>query len=75
MRKSIIVGLLCLALFLATCVGGIVATVSQKVSHIAGTETKSVWPSGDDGGSVKPFVRLCGDEGGSPKPFNNQTGP
>jgi len=42
MRKSIIVGLLCLATFLAAYVGGIIATVPQTISPVAGTTTKSI---------------------------------
>jgi len=74
MKKSI-VGLLFLAIVLAAHIGGIIAAIPQTVSFTADTETKSVWPSGDQGGSQKPFVRPCGDEGGPSKPFNNQTGP
>jgi len=76
MRKNIIVGLLCLVIFLAAYVGGIIVTVPQTISYVADSETKSIRPSGDEGGSLKPFVRFCGDEGGSGKPFSqNQTGP
>lgn len=76
MRKSIIVGLLCLVTLLAAYVGGIIAAVPQTISYVADSETKSMWPSGDEGSSQKPFVRFCGDEGGSGKPFSqNQTGP
>lgn len=78
MRKNIIVGLLCLVIFLAAYVGGIIVTVPQTISYVADRETKSVWTSCDQSGSQEPFVSFCGDEGGPAKPFTqtgNQTGP
>jgi hypothetical protein len=74
MRKKIIVGLLCLAMFLAAYVGGIVATTPPIISCGQNTLDRTAQPSGDEGGSQKPFARICGDEGGPEKPFSNQTG-
>jgi len=74
MRKNIIVGLLCLVTFLAAYVGGTITTIAQTISHTTVTDTKNISPSGDEGGSQKPFVRLCGDPGGPRKPYN-KTGP
>ena len=42
MRKNIIVGLLCLVIFLAVYVGGIIAAIPQTISYVAGTATKFV---------------------------------
>lgn len=63
MRKSIIVGLLCLAIFLAAYVGGIIAAIPQTISYVAGTATKfisfgalgiSPCDGGDEGGGGRP---------------------
>jgi len=70
MKKNIIAGLLCLAVFFAAYVGGIIEAVPQAISYITGTATKTVRPSGDEGGNQIPFVRFCGDEGGPALPFN-----
>ena len=78
MRKNIIVGLLCLALFLAAYVGGIITPIAQTIFHTTVIDTKNISPSGDESGSQKPFVSFCGDEGGPAIPFSltgNQTGP
>ena len=42
MRKNIIVGLLCLVIFLAVYVGGIIVTAPQTISYVAGAATKSI---------------------------------
>jgi hypothetical protein len=70
MRKSVIVGLLCLLMFFGVYVGGIVVTIpcSQNVLD------RTAQLLGDEGGSQMPFARVCGDEGGPAIPFNNQTG-
>jgi len=73
MRKNIIVGLLCLALFLAAYVGGIIAAVPQTISPVAGTTTEST-----SFGALEISPCGGGDEGGPAKPFSltgNQTGP
>jgi len=63
MRKSIIVGLLCLAIFLAAYVGGTIAAIPQTISYVAGTATKFVslntigispFGGGDEGGPGRP---------------------
>lgn len=63
MRKSIIVGLLCLAIFLAAYVGGMIVTIPQTISYVAGTATKFVsfsalgispFDGGDDTGPGRP---------------------
>lgn len=71
MRKSVIVGLLCLLMFFAVYVGGTVTTIPRSQNAL----DRTAQPSGDEGGSRKPFARTCGDEGGPARPFNNQTGP
>jgi len=73
MRKSIIVGLLCLVTFLAAYVGGIIVTVPQTISYVAGTPTESI-----SFGAIGISPCGGGDEGGPAKPFTqtgNQTGP
>jgi hypothetical protein len=74
MRKNTIVGLLCLAMFFAAYVGSIVVIVPHMVPFVQGPLGKASQPSGDEGGSRKPFAILCGDEGGPGRPYSNQTG-
>jgi len=63
MRKNIIVGLLCLAIFLAAYVGGIIAAIPQTISYVADTATKFTsfiavgimsFDGGDSGGGGRP---------------------
>ena len=74
MQKSIAVKLLCIGLILSAYFGSTMVVVPQTFSQNTSGEIKNTWPSGDTGGSQKPYARLCGDEGGSAKPFGNQTG-
>lgn len=65
MRKSIIVGLLCLAIFLAAYVGGMIVAIPQRIFCVVGTATKfvgfsalgiSVCGGGDEGGGGTPGI-------------------
>ena len=63
MRKSIIVGLLCLALFAAAYVGGVIAAVSQTGFEATNTTTKFTSPN-------TVGIDPCGDEGGGERPYS-----
>jgi len=69
MKKKIIMGIAILAVLCMSI--GLTALATQTsfrpVKDLAGQPT----PSGDAGGSRKPFnIRFLGDEGGPGKPFN-----
>jgi len=70
--KKMVAGLLFLAIFLAASVGGIIASILHAPSVTENKAVRGIMPSGDEGGSQKPFARLCGDEGGPSKPFSDQ---
>jgi hypothetical protein len=62
MRKCIIVGLLCLTVFMTAYVGGILTSIPQTTSQTINTSVKlanpnpvEVYPLGDEGGHGKPY--------------------
>jgi len=61
MRKSVVLGLLCLAIFLSACVGCMVVASPKMIFPNTGAavETKGsnagIEPIGDEGGGGRPF--------------------
>ncbi|MDH5482930.1 MAG: hypothetical protein OEY22_08650 [Candidatus Bathyarchaeota archaeon] len=63
MRKALIVGLLCLAIFLAAYGIAIINAIPQAISNFKATATKLVsltaviiTPNGDEGGGGRPYI-------------------